>query len=135
MGNFLIGFDSPKKLLRMIHVEDLAGALIEIIQRQETQGHIYNLSDQGLPQGDYVDRVLRERGFPKLRVIYLPYWIMRGIAGFCNLMNRVSKIVPRISSHRLAYLYCDAEVKCQPISNGVEARHKINILDKLAESK
>jgi hypothetical protein len=101
----------------MIHVDDLADAIVELIGKNETKGHIYNLSNRGLAQRDYIEQVLRKRVARNIRVIYLPYWLMRGIAGVCNLTNRFLKLVPRIGPHRLAYLYCNAEVGCRPIGD------------------
>ena len=115
MGNILIGFASPKKLLRLIHVGDVARAIIEIIRNDDTKGRIFNLSNRAMAQRDYVNGLLRRRGLTNLRVIYVPYWLMRGIAGVCNLMNAVVSRVPRISPRRIASLYRDVEVHCEPI--------------------
>ena len=131
MGNLLIGFDSPKKLLRLIHVDDVARAISEIIRNDDTKGRIYNLSNRGMAQRDYVNGLLRRRGLANLRVVYVPYWLMRGIAAVCNSINALVSRVPRISSRRLASLYRDVEIHCEPIGGQSGWHPEENLLERL----
>ena len=50
MGSILIGFELPKKLLRLMHVDDVAGAISEIKRNDD----IYNLSNRGMAQRNFV---------------------------------------------------------------------------------
>jgi nucleoside-diphosphate-sugar epimerase len=131
MGNILIGFDSPKKLLRLIHVDDVARAISEIIRNDDTKGRIYNLSNRAMAQRDYVNGLRRRRGLANLRVVYVPYWLMRGIAGFCNSMNAVVSRVPRISPRQLASLYRDVQIHCEPIGGQGGWYPEENLLERL----
>ena len=131
VGNFLIGFASPKKQLRLIHVDDVARAIIEIIRNDDTKGHIFNLSNRAMAQQDYVNGLLRRQGLANLRVIYVPYWLMRGIAGVCNSINAVVSRVPRISPRRIASLYRDVEIHCEPIGGQSGWFPEENLLERL----
>ena len=131
MGNILIGFESPKKLLRLIHVDDVARAISEIIRNDDTKGRIYNLSNRGMAQRDYVNGLLRRRDLAHLRVVYVPYWLMRGIAAVCPSINALVSRVPRISSRRLASLYRDVEIHCEPIGGQSGWHPEENLLERL----
>ena len=131
VGNILIGFASPKKLLRLIHVDDVARAISEILRNDGTKGRIYNLSSRAVAQRDYVNGLRRRQGLANLRVVYVPYWLMRGIAGLCNSMNALVSRVPRISPRRLASLYRDVDIHCEPIGGQSGWHPEENLLERL----
>jgi len=61
----------------------------------------------------------------------VPYWLMRGIAGVCNAMNALVSRVPRITPRRLASLYRDVEIHCEPIGGRGGWHPEENLLERL----
>jgi 2-alkyl-3-oxoalkanoate reductase len=106
IGNRLVCCSPGRKRIRVIHVEDVATALISMLQNDITKHQIYTLSNPSVRLRDYVDTCVRNDS-EKLSVIYVPYfvtWI--GAKGF-NLLCRLTGKKSRMSNRQLKYLYRD----------------------------
>jgi predicted dehydrogenase/nucleoside-diphosphate-sugar epimerase len=108
VGKALICSGSPRKHLRLIHVEDVGAAIIKLIQTEKTGGHIFTLSHPGaLTFRDYVDGYIRAQGYPSIAAFYVPYWFaFLGTVALIGL-RKLSGKGPRMNMRRLAYLYRD----------------------------
>lgn len=110
VANVLLAFGSRAKHLRLIHIDDLAKAVVELVSHRQTSRGVYTISSAGnLKLAEYVDRLIRIR-YPSIKVVYLPYWCC---AVFVRLLAAIRKLTgkgPNISMHRLAYLYSDVHV-------------------------
>jgi nucleoside-diphosphate-sugar epimerase/predicted dehydrogenase len=133
VGNLLLVFGSPGKHLRLIHVEDVATALADMIGRPATTGRVYTISSAGeLTLREYVDRYIRIR-YPTIKAVYVPYWccapLVRAVAALRNITGKG----PNISLRRLAYLYRDVRVEVGNIVQDVGWHPKQDLLGELAK--
>jgi nucleoside-diphosphate-sugar epimerase len=132
IGNVLLVFGSPSKHLRLVHVEDVAMALIEIVEHAATAGRVYAISSAGeLTLREYIDRYIRIR-HPEITVIYIPYWCCASLVRTVAALRNVTGKGPNISLRRLAYLYRDVRVDVGSIVQDVGWRPKQDLLGELA---
>jgi nucleoside-diphosphate-sugar epimerase len=108
IGRFLICPSSPQKHLRLIHVEDVAAAIVELINNAGTRGRMFTLSQpEALSLREYVEGYIRDNGHKNLRVLYFPHWLaslgMRGTRVLARLLGKKLNL----NQSRLAYLYRD----------------------------
>jgi 2-alkyl-3-oxoalkanoate reductase len=133
VSNLLLVFGSPGKHLRLVHVEDVARALVEIVQHGATVARVYTLSSGGqLTLREYVDRCIRFH-YPAIKAVYVPYWccapLVRAVASLRNFTGKG----PNINMRRLAYLYRDAQVNISNIVRDLEWRPKQDLVRELAK--
>jgi nucleoside-diphosphate-sugar epimerase len=133
LRNLLLVFGSPRKHLRLVHVEDVATAVIEMIGHTATAGRVYTISDAGeLTLRDYIERHVRAL-YPKIKAVYVPYWccatLIRAVAAF----RKVTGKGPNIGMRRLAYLYRDVRVNVDNLVQDVGWRPKKDFLGALAK--
>jgi nucleoside-diphosphate-sugar epimerase len=133
VGNLLLVFGSPGKHLRLIHVEDVATALADMIGRPATTGRVYTISSAGeLTLREYVDRYIRIR-YPTIKAVYVPYWccapLVRAVAALRNITGKG----PNINARRLTYLYRDVRVNINNIVHDVGWRPKQDLLGELSK--
>jgi len=110
VGSFVFCAGRKNKMLRLIHVDDVADAIIKSIGNSRTRDRIFNLSDHEMTQKDYVDRFIRQTGDRNIHVVYVPYWVARLVAGFIKALRVFSKRIPDINKRRLASLYRSVRV-------------------------
>jgi nucleoside-diphosphate-sugar epimerase len=133
IGNLLLVFGSPSKHLRLVHVEDVAKAVVEMIGHAATAGRLYTISSAGeLTLREYVDRYIRIR-YPTIKAVYVPYWccapLVRAVAALRNITGKG----PNINARRLTYLYRDARVNISNIVHDVGWRPKQDLLGELSK--
>jgi 2-alkyl-3-oxoalkanoate reductase len=118
IGNILVCLSAARKHLRLIHVRDVAAAIIQLIQNKDTHGRVFTLSHPDpLTLRDYVDGYIRANHYRNIRVLYIPYglaWL--GVRAIMTLRKLTGK-GPRINIRRLAYLYRDVRVSSSAIKN------------------
>jgi len=110
VGSFVFCAGRKNKMLRLVHVDDVADAIVKSIENSGTRGRIFNLSDDEMTQQDYVDRFIRKIGDRKVRVVYVPYWVARLVASVFGALRIFSKRIPDINKRRLASLYRSVRV-------------------------
>jgi nucleoside-diphosphate-sugar epimerase len=133
VGNLLLVFGSPRKHLRLVHVEDVATAVIEMIGHTATAGRVYTISDAGeLTLRDYVDRHVRAL-YPKITAVYVPYWCCATLIRAVAALRKLTGKGPNIGMRRLAYLYRDVRVNIGNIVQDVGWRPKKDLLGALAK--
>jgi nucleoside-diphosphate-sugar epimerase len=131
--NLLLVFGSRRKHLRLVHVEDVAMAIVKILEHPATRGRVYTISSANpLTLGDYVDRYIRIR-YPFIRPIYVPYWCCAPIIRAIAVIRNVTGKGPSVSMRRLSYLYRDARVSISNIVQDLEWRPKQDLLQELAK--
>jgi predicted dehydrogenase/nucleoside-diphosphate-sugar epimerase len=133
ISKLLLVFGSPRKRLRLIHIEDLAVALLEIIRHEGTGSRVYTISAPGeLTLGAYVDRYIRVQ-HPALKAVYVPYWCCAPLVTAAAALRKLTGKGPNLSIRRLAYLYRDVRVS---ILNAVQDLHwspKEDLLERLSK--
>jgi predicted dehydrogenase/nucleoside-diphosphate-sugar epimerase len=106
-GNNLLSFSSSRKRLALVHVEDVAIAVLQVLSRPNTQGQIYVLSDPDrITVRQYVKACVRNR-YPGLRVLYVPYIALRSLGLMATLVRKITGFGPSINRRRLLSLYRD----------------------------
>jgi len=110
LGRNLIVLGGPRKWLRMVHVDDVARAIVEFLAPGRFQpGAAINFSHPDrLPAHEVADLFRRHCGF---RVHYLPPWLGRTLAWGTRVVHAVLRRGPRISNRQAAYLFCECSVE------------------------
>jgi nucleoside-diphosphate-sugar epimerase len=133
VGNLLLVFGSPRKHLRLVHVEDVATAVIEMIGHTATAGRVYTISSAGeLTLREYVDRCVRAR-YPEIKAVYVPYWCCAPLIRVVAAFRKVTGKGPNIGMRRLAYLYRDVRVNVDNLLQDVAWRPRKDLLGALAK--
>jgi nucleoside-diphosphate-sugar epimerase len=133
LGNLLLVFGSPGKQLRLVHVEDVATAVVEMIGHAATGGRVYTISSPDrLTLREYVDRYVRVR-YPAIKAVYVPYWCCAPLVGALAALRNLTGKGPNINARRLTYLYRDARVNISNIVHDVGWRPKQDLLGELSK--
>jgi nucleoside-diphosphate-sugar epimerase len=133
VGNLLLVFGSPGKHLRLVHVEDVATAVVEMIGHPATAGRLYTISSAGeLTLREYVDRYIRIR-YPTIKAVYVPYWCCAPLVRAVAALRDITGKGPNINTRRLTYLYRDARVNINNIVHDVGWRPKQDLLGELSK--
>jgi len=107
IGNKVVCFGGPRKRLPLVHVDDVATAVLQVLQNPNTRGQVYVLSDPDIiTVGGYVKGCLRSR-FKDIRVIHVSYVAMR-VAGLAAvLVKKLTGFGPTLNRRRLLSVYRD----------------------------
>ena len=105
-GKTLISLSSPRKRLLLIHVEDVAAAVLELIHHGDTRGQVYVLSHPDTcTVREYVETCVRRSQRKNLRAIFVPYFIARLAAGLATLAKKLTRFGPTMNRRRLLSVY------------------------------
>ena len=112
VGNTLVCLCRPSKCLLLVHVEDVAAAVLQLLQNNKTQGQVYTLSHQNpITVREYVDACIRRSGYQDIRVVYVPYFLARFGGWMTALAQKLIHLGPNVNRRRLLTLYRDVRVK------------------------
>jgi nucleoside-diphosphate-sugar epimerase len=131
LGNLLLCPGSRDRILNLVHVEDVAAAIIKLIQDNATGGRVFNLSAEAISQGAYIDNFIRQIGYDTLPVFFLPYWMARTAAGFLSALRVLSRNVPNIDKRRLVSLYRSVAVSSELVKTQTGWEPRRNLLSAL----
>jgi predicted dehydrogenase/nucleoside-diphosphate-sugar epimerase len=104
VGNFIISLGRKEKHLKLIHVRDVARAIILVLEKDSTCNCVFNLSHEDqITVNDMIKKCFRKSELKKYHVVYVPYSI--GLIGI--LMLKIIKVlsgkVPKMNRVRLSY--------------------------------
>jgi 2-alkyl-3-oxoalkanoate reductase len=133
-GQFLICPSAAQKHLRLIHVEDVAAAVFELIKNEGTCGRVFTLSQpEPSTLREYVEGYIRANGHRNLRVVYVPYRLaslgMRGMTVLARLLRKDLNLNQR----RLAYLYRDLYASSRALEDQTGWRPREGLLLRLKQ--
>jgi nucleoside-diphosphate-sugar epimerase len=95
----------------LIHVEDVAAAIVRVLEHDQTRGAVYTLSQpEVIRMRDYIRACVRPRFPQQLRVAYVPYFAMRGLAVLANAIHKATGFGPSLNKRRLLSVYREADV-------------------------
>jgi nucleoside-diphosphate-sugar epimerase len=110
VGNTLVCSGRPRKRLLLVHVEDVAAAVLRLLQNKHTQGQVYTISDRPTTVREYVDTCIRQSRSQNIRVLYVPYFVTRLGGWMATLVQKLTHLGPRINRRRLLSFYRDVGV-------------------------
>ena len=104
LGNLLICFGRKKKHVNLIHVDDVANAVVTCINNENVKNKVFTISHQDqITVKDVVKNCLKKSKFKKLHILYFPYTL--GLC--CILIFKLLKLLlgkgPSIQRERLAF--------------------------------
>jgi predicted dehydrogenase/nucleoside-diphosphate-sugar epimerase len=115
VGKSVICGGRSNKNLRLIHVDDLAAAVGNVLQCEATAGRVFTLSiPRPLPLRDYVAAVRRDHTV-RGHIIYVPYLVARVSGQLLNLMLKIVGRGPALTERRLSYLCRDLLANSEPL--------------------
>jgi nucleoside-diphosphate-sugar epimerase len=113
VGRLVVSFGRGGRLLRLIHVDDVARAILRMLQADRTRGQIYTLSHpQTITARQYVREVLKPAGY-RLTVVHVPYTLAASLAFIANAIAKVRSKAPFIDPVRLRYLFASPRVEAK----------------------
>lgn len=108
IGNLVISFGRRRKHLKLIHVNDVAKAILLALDNDSTCNRVFNLSHEDhITVNDLVKKCFKKSSLKKYHVVYAPY--SAGLIGI--VMLKILKALlgrgPNMNRVRLAYLCRD----------------------------
>ncbi len=118
VGKFLISFGRSRKHIKLIHVKDVARAVLFVLKTDSTRNSIFNISHQDqITVNDIVRKCFLKSSLRKFHIVYVPYSV--GLLGITVL--NISKVLlgrgPSMNNVRLAYNCRDILADSQAIRN------------------
>jgi nucleoside-diphosphate-sugar epimerase len=104
-GPCVFCFGRSTRQLRLIHVTDVAKAILDLCNDPSTAGEIFNVAHADrLTNRHYVKTCLVQNGARSTLVFYIPHTLMAFVAFILRTLHRVTTKAPNLSSGRVAYL-------------------------------
>jgi nucleoside-diphosphate-sugar epimerase len=107
LGNTLLCLGRPRKRLLLVHVEDVAGAILEALRNETTVGKVYIVSNDTITIREYVDSRIRADRSRNIRVLYVPYTVARFLGYIASLLQKLAGVGSTIDRRRLLSVYRD----------------------------
>jgi predicted dehydrogenase/nucleoside-diphosphate-sugar epimerase len=105
IGNTLVCLGHPRKRLLLVHVEDVATAVLQLLQHNNTQGQVYTLAHHPITVQEYIDTCIRQSRYRGIRVLYIPCFVARLGGWIAALVQRLMHQGPSINRRRLLSVY------------------------------
>ena len=135
VGKNLICLSSPSQNLRLIHVEEVASAIMELLRNKNGEGRVFAISQDPVSLRQFVDTCVRPGQPAGLRAIYVPYFLAWMAAKTFEALKKATGRGPGLNRYQLAYSYRDVGVDSSRIRQQIGWEPKSNILPTLlAES-
>ena len=134
LGKTLISLGSGSKRLRLIHVRDVAGAIVKVLDSPgTTEGRVFTVAHQDkLRYNDYVRSCLRKSPSGNTRIVKIPYWVARLSVFGLGILRRITGKGPSLNIEQLRYLYSSADVDCTPFREATGWTCSAGILEQLS---
>jgi len=131
VGNTLLCLWRPRKRLLLVHVEDVAGAVLEALRNKTTVCKVYTVSNYPITIQEYVDSRIRAERSRDIRVLYVPYVVARLLGYIATLIQKVIHLGPGVSRRRLLSLYRDVGVNTSLLQQHTSWRPTGALLERL----
>jgi len=133
LGNWLVCLSSPRKQLKLIHLEDVAAAIVQVIQNKPTRGRIFTLSHQdSVVLREYIDECVRPR-HRNIRVAYVPYWLSYLVVVTAMAFRKATGKGPSLNTRRLAYLFRSVRAGSDALKQSVRWQPQEHLLKQLVK--
>jgi nucleoside-diphosphate-sugar epimerase len=108
VGKNLVCLGRRRKRLLLIHVEDVATAILQLLQNENTKGHVYTLSHQdAITVEKYFTTCVRRGQRDSLRLVCVPYFVARLGSLAAIVAKKLIKQGPTLNRRRLLSMYRD----------------------------
>ena len=89
-------------VLPLVYIDNLVDAIITAIEKEESNGKIYNVVDSdNLTKKQYIENFIKKL-YPKAKCFYIPYSLFYLIVFFQEILTRMLKRKPFLTRYRLA---------------------------------
>ena len=134
IGNFVLSFGKRNKHLKLVHVKDVAKAILCSIEKDSTNNCKYNISheDQITVEG-LAERCLKDGSKGKFHVIYIPYLFGLTSIVMLKILKLLTKKSFGMNKVRLAYLCRDLLTNSKEFSNATGWQPSDKLLIQLLE--
>jgi nucleoside-diphosphate-sugar epimerase len=118
--------------LLLVHVEDVAGAVLRCLQTEATRGRVFTVTSSPIKVRDYVKNCVRNSRYQRVRVIYVPYVVARAAALAGAVAKKVLGRGPSLNRRRLLSVYRNAEAASALLFQETGWRPREDLLQRLA---
>lgn len=106
VGNTVVCMSSKRRKLALVHVMDVAAAILEILHTESTEGRVYTLSDpHAITVAEYVRDCVKHSPHKNVRVLYVPYFVTMTAMLLAQAVKIITGIGPHVSKRRLLSVY------------------------------
>lgn len=110
IGNTLACLSRPGRQLAIVHVDDVAAAIVQILQKTDTEGRVYTISDpHAITVATYIKTCV-VGGNRGIRVAYIPYSVAALGALIVGGLSKMTHLAPIFDRRRLFSTYRDVRV-------------------------
>jgi len=114
-GSRVICIGSPSTRLRLVHVDDVAAAVVVMLQNPETAGRVFTLSHpEVVTYRDYF-RELPASQTRDVKPVYLRRWFIELAAFGLRTLNRLRGRTGGMTRRQVGYLFADVLVDSEPV--------------------
>lgn len=134
IGNFVLSFGTKRKHLKLVHIGDVASAVVSALQNESTRNRMFNLSHEDMiTVADLVRDCFGRSPLKRYRMIYVPYSI--GLLGIA-LLRTLQAVTGKgfgMNTVRLAYLCRDLTAESRAFRSATGWRNGGPLLSQLME--
>jgi len=113
LGNVLFCLGRRRQHLRLIHVHDLAAAIISAIRCPNLAGKVFNISHgDAITLKQYFHLLRRSGKGPKI-VVYVPRLVLLVAFSILRMVGRLRGRVSGLNSRRVSYVYASTTCKAE----------------------
>jgi len=134
LGDYVVSTGAPSKQLLLIHVQDLANAIVKLIDNENTKGKVFTISDpETITTRDYVTNCVRRSKFRDVRVLFVPYFVARLMAVSATAVRKLTGIGPNVNRRRLLSLYRNVGADSSLLFQQIGWRPQAGLLERLVQ--
>jgi predicted dehydrogenase/nucleoside-diphosphate-sugar epimerase len=137
VGSLIICMSPPRKNLRLIHVEDVATAVLRILGTDSTRGKIFVLSSpERLPLAEYIRVCVKSMSQHRnSRVLHVPSWFATLGVSSLMVLKKVTGKGPSMNLRRLSSAYRDVGVNSETLKAAIDWEPPRGLLDRLRRER
>jgi predicted dehydrogenase/nucleoside-diphosphate-sugar epimerase len=134
VGDIVICLATRKKRLLLIHVDDVATAVVCLLKNANTAGKVFVLSDPETPTvREYVAMCRRQIPDRRFHVLYVPYFAARLCALGLTILTKLLRRGPSVNRRRLLSVYRDVTADVSSITRDTGWKPPADLLKRLGE--
>lgn len=112
LGRWLLCLGSPRKRLLLVHVEDVAAAILQLMEHENTSGKVYTLSHPDrITARAYIQACIRPRE-TGIRTLFVPYWFALLGMTAAKAAGKILHRGPSVNRRRLLSMYRNLNAGC-----------------------